>query len=125
MRKLGILVVAVVVSVLPPLPAGAADSECGRGAVAAAGVHPGVITGAEPHWYDASSATDRFYTIRGLSPTALSMVIFQTDGGSTCQPHGGAFSQFVEADFSLPAGQWMIRLSTIGTMPAAYVLLGN
>jgi hypothetical protein len=128
LRKLGILAVAVVVAVvmlgLPAMPAGA-DGECGPGAEPAAGVHPGVITTSAPHWYDASSTTNRFYTVRGLSPTALSMVVFQSDGGSTCVPNGGAFSQFVEADFSLPPGQWLIRLSTIGTMPAAYLLVGN
>lgn len=112
-------------SPLTAAPLEAPGGRCGPGNLTAEGEHPGVVTGDAPHWYDASSTTTRGYTVRGTSATSLGMLIYRWDGASTCLATGGAFSDAVRADFSLPPGSWQISIFANGASPGTYVLLSG
>lgn len=106
------------------VPAKAAD-DCGPGHARVADIQQNVVTPEAPDWYDASSSQRRGYSLRGASPTSVGFLIFRWDGDSQCLAAGGAFSDVVQADFSLAPGRWLIEVFANGATPAGYVLLSS
>lgn len=125
MGKLGRLVLAgAALSALVAVPARAAE-DCGPGHARVGEIQHNVVTPDASDWYDASSSRPRGYSLRGVSPTSVGILIFQWDGESQCLAAGGAFSDVVQADFSLAPGRWLIEVFANGATPAAYVLLSS
>lgn len=125
MGKLGKLLLAVaVLSLVPVRPAGALE-ECGPGHARVADIQQNVVTPEASDWYDASARQSRGYSLRAISPTSVGILIFQWDGDSQCLAAGGAFSEVVQADFTLRPGRWLIEVFANGATPAGYVLVSN
>lgn len=110
---------------LVPIRAAEAAGACGPGNLPATGRHQGAVVDGNGDWYDASSDTTVGYTVRGTSPTSMAMVIYRWDGAADCRAIGGAFSNSIEADFSLQPGRWLINIYSNGATPGVYVTASN